>query len=437
MISSQGIVSIKSCPTKLSFFYFKIGEDNTIDVEPKGVCSHHMDKKFFDSNWVKIICEFASTGASPTYTDYKWHDPEIKQYIDDNIPLKTELIKKFEANLSIGMERYIASKQLQGTNHHEEKITAYDKFFNHPENMQLARDIQKTYPQPIQDPTIINTLNSLLLPKTVPVHPVDYESIKPQPCVIESSVLVPQTLDGAISHVEDQLKVQFIRKRFLGSIYLNVLNWWYGWGLRRYHIADNLSPYCEKCNDPNTLKFKTIGEVIIHESLKLPATTTPLLTTGLPTVFINTTGDYNYVHELAHAVHFSFVPFYKIPRDMIEIAPMCMENSVRRDRWQPISAQDLQRQAALAIADLTATTPDEFNEIFAENAGLKDVGHVRARMWHLTNMYGKYYSYVLGMGANNYEQLKFAVRSGDKKEQMKLCIGYKDFCDQHKDISRS
>jgi len=353
-----------------------------------------MTSEFFRSNTTRIVTELITTGTSTTYDSYTHTDPAIIKYHADNIPEKTPLIKEFEADLMTGAAEYVQSKSSPDS---YVRRVGYDKFFNHPENMRRAREIQKTYSRPVPDPVVLGKLFKMLT--NVPhatVHPIYWAST-------DRGDQNTTTMEEAIMQAETKLFVTLKPKRYLGSIGLQLKNWYHQWGLSRFDIIDDITD-------------RHVGSVIIHQSTTLPPTTTPLLTNP-PLQIINTTGGYNIVHELTHAVNFSFVPYYKIPRDLVEIAPMCMENAVRS---QPISNKDLSRQAALAIADLTADTPDEFNVIYSKYTNTRPVGHVRARMWHFTNMPFKYYSYALGMNAKNYSALKNAVRSENREDILLL-----------------
>ncbi len=346
------------------------------------------DNEFFDSHWVTIVSEIATTGTSVTYDKYESRSLEARRYNLDNIPGKTELIKKFEHGLREPADvfnEYVNSKNK----------TTYDKFFDHPENMERARKIQSTYVRPDPDPTILSKLRSMITLRPN-VHPTEHSGhTKENPDL---------TIENAINIVEHVTNVKIIPTRYLGSITLHVLSWWYVWNLQRFQLYDG-----------RHLR----GNIILHKTNASPTTTS--LLTSVPTQIVNAITGYNLVHELTHAVHFSLVPYYKIPRDLVEITPMCMENYARFEFNEPLDDWDVQRQAALAIADMTTDTPDDFNTVFAKNACLENVGDVRARMWHFTNVPFKYYQYAIGMGAHKYSALPNAVRSGDRDVIMK-CI---------------
>lgn len=353
------------------------------------------DSNFFRRKQTDITIEIITTGRSHTYDSYKPADPEVAQWHKANLIEKTPLIREFEENLTTGAAEYAESKLSQCP---AERRAGYDKFFNHPENMRRAREIQATYARAPcgTDSIILSRLFKMLTP-AAKSHPADVP--------LASRGFNDISLDDAIFHTEIDLRVHLYRRN-LGSVRLQVLNWYYKWNLQRFDVVDHYTD-------------ERVGSIIVHISPTLPPTTTPLLTEP-PLQIINTTGGYNLVHELTHAVNFSLVPYYKIPRDLVEIAPMCMENSARWSNNDPISPNDLTRQAALAIADLTANTPDEFNETFAKHANYHSVGHVRARMWHFTNMPFKYYSYAIGMGAKNYRALPNAVRSTKREDILAL-----------------
>ena len=347
---------------------------------------------FFRHKRTDITIELVTTGTSPTYDSYTHTDPDVTQWHKANLVTKTPLIREFEADLMTGAAEYAASKLSQCQ---DERRAGYDKFFNHPENMRRAREIQATYTRPPPDPAILSRLMKMIT-YAAKTHPADVKLASRDGNI---------SLEDAIFHVELDLDVHLDRRN-LGSLRLQFLNWYNQWGLQRFDVIDGVT-------------HKHVGSIIVHQSKTLPPTTTPLLTEP-PLQIVNTTGGYNLVHALTHAVNFSFVPSYKIPRDLIEIAPMCMENSARWCNDDSLSPNDLTRQAALAIADLTANTPDEFNEIFAKHSNTHPVGHVRARMWHFTNMPFKYYSYAVGMGAKNYRALPNAVRSSKREDILAL-----------------
>jgi GTP:adenosylcobinamide-phosphate guanylyltransferase len=355
---------------------------------------------------VKIVRELAGTGRSPTYDGYAYQDKYVTKYFADNIPPKTPLVEEFEANLMADGDR-ITLAEYQETRSNPDlavRRRAYDRFWTHPANMERLAKIQVAGLSPIKpNSAILEKLREMLHEPTKPVHPAEYY-YSPDAAANEVQI----GLDESIRHVENQLQVQIKRRWWLGSFMLHAANWWNGWELRKYVVARRSMP------------DRIEGEIMIRTTTALPATATPIMVGQTPLICINSIGGINYVHELTHAVHWSLVPFHTIPRDMIEIAPMCMENFVRKLNDKPLDPRDVTRQAALAIADMTATSPGEFNKIYADLCGLHSVGHVRARMWHATNVPGRYYQYALGTGAHNYGALAAAVRSADKDVIMRL-----------------
>lgn len=366
------------------------------------------DNSYFNTNWTKIVVELAQTGTSPTYDKFVPQSKEIKEYHDANLVKKTPLIEEFEANLSQPItlrDAYLASKTNPDVN---ERIKAYDAFWSHPENMKRAREIQKTYKKPDQSQCELILLKLRDMITNININ-TKFNSLQPKlhPAETIPDSKVDELIDDIeiFESVEHHLGVKFRKTPYLGSIKLEFDNWRYGLKLQRYHLYDNSFP-----NRP-------LSSIIIH-NVPNNATTTPLLT-DIPLQVINTSGGYNLAHELTHAVNFSFVPYYKLPRDMVEIAPMCMENAVREIIDDPIKPNDIKRQLALGIADLTTDTPDDFNSCYANLMNQRNVGDLRARMWHFTNFPYKYYSYALGMGSTNYNTLYDAVRSNDKNVILK------------------
>ncbi len=349
---------------------------------------------FFNKNWVNIVYEFTQTDKSKTYDTFKPEYKLIKDYHADNFPEKTAIINDFEANILTPLDlrsEYI--KNIETDNRHE----IYSKYWNHPENMERAREIQKKYIAPDPDPIILSNLQrklSLLSTSMDIIPAADAPSNKLKTANI--------TFAQAIEHVEEYLDVKIKQTRYLGSLTLQFYNWWYKLDLKRVYIYDLLN---------NKEIYK--GSAIIYYTNGTPFTT-PFLTTS-PIQYIAASNNINLVHELTHAVHFTLVPYYKIPRDLVEVTSLCAENSIREKHNISYTQRDIVRQLALSIADLTAKDPDEFNTLFEKYAKFSNAGHVRARMWHFTNMPYKYYSYALGMSSNNYAALSKAVRSDDRE----------------------
>lgn len=366
------------------------------------------DNTYFNSNWTKIVIELAQTGTSSIYDKFIPNNKEIKQYHDANLIQKTPLIEEFEANLNepIALRNaYIASKTNPNI---DDRIKAYDEFWSHPKNMERAREIQNRYKRPNDEqylPILLRLRNMIFkINKQIMFDP-DQPKIHPASILDTSNSDILITDDEIFEAVEHHLGVKFKQTSYLGSIILQFNNWRYGLGLQRYHLYDNSFP-----NRP-------LSSIIIHHVQSNP-TCTPLLT-DIPTQVINTTGGYNLAHELTHAVNFSFVPYYKIPRDMVEIAPMCAENAIREINDDPIEPNIIKRQLALSIADLSTNTPDNFNECYANLMNYRNVGDIRARMWHFTNLPYKYYQYALGMNCTNYAALYNAVRTTDSNVILK------------------
>lgn len=128
--------------------------------------------------------------------------------------------------------------------------------------------------------------------------------------------------------------------------------------------------------------------------------------------------DFNLPHEITHAVQYCFIPFWEVPKEEVEIPAMMVETMVRRKKGVPFPPLFLRKQAALALADLLSSDPEEFNRNFETWGKFKDAGHIASRFWHYSNYDKKYYSYVLGLLSERESALPGMVRYGGSVEYL-------------------
>ncbi len=97
-------------------------------------------------------------------------------------------------------------------------------------------------------------------------------------------------------------------------------------------------------------------------------------------------------HELVHGVQYCFNKFYDIPKEVVELPAMALENAL-----VPASEECLQKTIALSIADILADNVETFDTIFKETAQSTPPLNVANRFaWHYINYPRQYYSYALG-----------------------------------------
>lgn len=98
-------------------------------------------------------------------------------------------------------------------------------------------------------------------------------------------------------------------------------------------------------------------------------------------------------HELVHGVQYCFNNFYDIPKEIVELPAMALENTLA-----PASSAVIQKTVALSIADILADDVETFDTIFKEQAISTPPLNVANRFaWHYINYPRQYYSYALGL----------------------------------------
>lgn len=268
----------------------------------------------------------------------------------------------------------------------------YKAYWHHPENMERARRITPRLDggAAAAREKIVNMLKPYLrtYSPAVKAWTVPQQAIPQLPCDLSD-----------VEHYAKLMRVRFVQRWYLGSTWLQFMNWWYGLGIRRFSIIDGDTQ-------------NAVGDMYLVEG-KI-AQTLPLASKGC--VLVTTPNDFNLIHESVHAVQFSFEDFWNIPRTDVEIPAMFLENVARRDKQASLSEKHIARQAALAIADLTTESPDDFNAVYEELMGITEAGHIRARMPQLVNCPHQYYGYVLGLTCPflNIPKLGDAVRDSAK-----------------------
>ncbi len=152
--------------------------------------------------------------------------------------------------------------------------------------------------------------------------------------------------------------------------------------------------------------------------------------------YIESPSDARLAHELVHAVHYSFVPFYDVHKSIVEIPSMFVERLFRNYYDCQFSSNFIRKQVGLALADLISNNPDDFNKNYEAYAKVKNAGHIAARFWHYSNYVGVYYSYVIGLvipKLSPYEAVRstsylenivnnISMDKGSRRAKKEICI---------------
>lgn len=349
---------------------------------------------FYNKNWVRIIYEFVTNnGQSKTFNDFRnvvTYEP-VRLLVN---PAKTSLTQEFEAHLMDGTitpesYRFAIENQVDA-----ERI--YKEFWYNPDNMKRAKELTLKLPDPNSElgkrhAKVVAVLKTMINP-FMPIRPA---------YTIQSHV-IPQT-DMNISdmqHYSSYLKVEFVRKWFLGSIPLQILNWWFQLNIQRFTIYDNKKP---------------VGDMYLILKHGVNPFTLPLMK---GTSIVVTAPNFNLIHESVHSVQYAFQSYWNIPRELVEIPAMCLENIARKDHNCELSKEQINRQAALALADLTTETPEDFNQAYEKFLRITNAGHIRAKMPHVVTNPQTYYGYVLGWARVDKSMLSQAVRDPKYIESM-------------------
>lgn len=358
-------------------------------------------KTYYDEHWDKIIYEKARShygSYSLTYDEFvaRLEYEPARSYVSPSALArdKSPEAAKFESltrvedvstrtHLGSGLYKLITEKE------------RYEIYWDHPEGMEIARRITPKLPAKgsslaLKHEQIVAQLRKYLQPYTPAVAAWTLaQASVPQ---------MPMSVDD-MKYYSDLMRVRFMERWYLGSIVLQLQNWWYGLKIRRFEIMDWET-------------IDKVGDMYLVKGAR--AETLPLAPKGR--VLVTSPDDFNLIHESVHAAQFSFVYFWEIPREHVEIPAMFVEKIAREDKRCSIDGKHMARQAALAIADLTTESPDDFNKVYEELMGVTGVGHLRARMPQLANCPQAYYGYVLGLTCerSNASKIHVAVRDPSK-----------------------
>lgn len=353
-------------------------------------------RDYYDANWAKIVFEKARSphGGSVTYDKFVTdltYEPARKYVLPTKSPEAVEF-ERLAQITAVPRSTYLEA----AANGRAEAKDLYQRYWNNPEGMAIGRRITPKLPDKdselgLRHAKIVGALYKYLQP----YNPVIEAWMLPQVSVPQ----IPISIDDMHKYAS-LMNVSFRERWYLGSVILHLQNWWYGLKIRRFEIFNQSKigdMYLIVGNRPETLPLAPKGRVLV---------TTPM--------------DFNLIHESVHAVQFSFVNFWEIPREWVEIPAMFVEKIAREDKACPIEGKQLARQAALAIADLTTESPDDFNAEYEKLMGISNVGHLRSRMPQLANYPQAYYGYVLGLVTDrrNAKHIPEAVRDPSKIMEM-------------------
>lgn len=358
-------------------------------------------KAYYDANWARIIFEKVRSKYghySPTYDEFvaRLEYEPARNYVSPTKALEARAFEEWTQKSSISRGDYLDA--VINRRHDVERI--YKAFWDNPEGMEIARRITprlpvKGTPLAQKHEQIVAILQQYLQPCVPPIKAWDV----PQATVPQAEC----TFDETKWYTANLTGVRFMERWYLGSVILQFQNWWYGLKIRRFDIVDWET-------------IDKIGDMYLVEGQR--AETLPLAPKGR--VLVTSPNDFNLAHEPVHAVQFSFVNFWEIPREHVEIPAMFVEKMVREDKLIPIDGKHLARQAALAIADLTTESPDDFNAEYEKLMGVTEAGHIRSRMPQLANCPQAYYGYVLGLTCDRKKQDKIAEAVRDPSKIMDL-----------------
>jgi hypothetical protein len=108
-------------------------------------------------------------------------------------------------------------------------------------------------------------------------------------------------------------------------------------------------------------------------------------------------GSFNLPHEFTHGIQFCLNNFYDIETDYVETPAIIVERIFRRENNASYDDNFMRRQLAVAMADLSSETPEEFNANYEKIGNIKNAFNVASRFWHYRLYDKKYYSYIYGL----------------------------------------
>jgi hypothetical protein len=346
-----------------------MGNTNSLSVAPE--CQTSRVYRFYQENWQTLL---ATEGNTPIYDQFKKACTldSLCDYFGSGFTGVEE--KEFDDHLNDVSEPGLRQKYIDamrsGTD--AERKVYYEKFWYHPENMHRARKIKKLPKDPLT-PEAAKVRETLLLEATNRnwIQRPSWEIF----AIPKQATFTPDQFPMVVREVSNLLNVSLIPNWYL-----------YGYWTNTYKFSIYNSPL-----EGN----KKIGEVYLRikesgtQAKTIPLT--PASDSSIARCLVITPPDFNLPHELTHAIHYAFVPFWKVSKTVVEIPAMIVENHFRQAADCEYSDHFLRKQIGVALADLHSETPEEFNEAFARFANLTDVGHIAARFWH----YAKYDKKIL------------------------------------------
>jgi hypothetical protein len=155
-----------------------------------------------------------------------------------------------------------------------------------------------------------------------------------------------------------------------------------------YSLFNLLGLQCFSISETNDKGHTAIKGYFYYRNEPLPMTI-PL---GLGMSFVKAPLTNQLTHEIIHAIQNCYTPFYKYPKELVEIPAMCIER-----KSMEVNQQYIDRNIALAIADIKADDPDTFDNVFNEESKSTPKVKVSNRFWHYIHYPRQYYAYVLGL----------------------------------------
>ena len=314
-----------------------MADDNTID---------YVDN-FYINNWKHILWNGTDTPLFKIFSLSAKH-PKITSYLGIG-----------KSNDVIEFERHVADNVISWDTKTSDE---YDALWNFPENMERARKIDR------------NVEGNNKIFKRLRRFSNDFKETESYRLFTPRKNVTDIHVDEVTTTVGKMLGVKFTKVFYI---------WEWMYGVSKYHIYDGET-------FQSTLYLK-LDDTIAPRTIPL----IPLCDRSQAVNYVESPNGILLSHELTHAVQYSFIPFYNVPKSVVEISSMFVENLFRK--WYNCAYSDkfIRKQIGLAMADLKSNTPDEFNSNFEKYARVKNAGHIASRFWHYSNYPGVYYSYLL------------------------------------------
>lgn len=174
----------------------------------------------------------------------------------------------------------------------------------------------------------------------------------------------------------------------------------YFYNIQKYDIYDN----------------EFLGSVYVKIRLNEPPRTIPIAPkeSGVKAKsLVISDGGFNLPHEFTHGVHFCLYNFYDIDKDYIETPAMIVERIFRAEYNASYDDNFMRKQLAIAMADLSSETPEEFNLNYEKYGNIKNAYNVASRFWHYRLYDKKYYSYIYGLISNDTPEHAIRLKQFD------------------------